>query len=156
MGRPRTLGDKACISCEGLFRPREKNAKFCSAECRHKHLSRPEKECLHCKQLFKGSYAEQKYCSHTCKNEASRVVKTTTCQQCNAIFDRPHGKLRAYCSRSCAMVARGGREGGQLLGNRVSGKSAREMAYDARVYVFESRRQESARTSYSYGAENRP
>ena len=107
MGRPRTLGDKACISCEGLFRPREKNAKFCSAECRHKHLSRPEKECLHCKQLFKGSYAEQKYCSHTCKNEASRVVKTTTCQQCNAIFDRQHGKLRAYCSRSCAMVARG-------------------------------------------------
>lgn len=106
MGRPRTLKDKPCATCSELFRPRDKNAKYCSPECRHKNLSRAEKECPQCKQLFKGSHAAQKYCSYTCKNKASTVIKTTSCQQCGVIFDRPHGKIRAYCSRSCAMVAR--------------------------------------------------
>lgn len=106
MGRPRTLEDKPCATCSELFHPRERNARYCSPKCRHEKLSRAEKECPQCKTLFKGSYAQQKYCSHECKNVASRVLKTTICQHCSSVFERPHGKLRAYCSRSCAASAR--------------------------------------------------
>lgn len=106
MGRPRSLTDIYCATCEIQFRPVTKTTKYCSAECRHKKLSRDEKECPQCKAMFKGTHTHQKYCSHACKNAASTVHKTQECQECKIIFDRPHGKLRAYCSRSCAMVAR--------------------------------------------------
>ena len=35
--------------------------------------------------------------------KADRKIK---CQCCGVIFERPHGKARAYCSRTCSMKAR--------------------------------------------------
>ena len=59
-----------------------------------------------CGGLFKAKYAQQQYCSVDCKNKAITKDKTVVCVICNIEFQRPHGKTRAYCSRSCANAAR--------------------------------------------------
>ncbi|MGL4260931.1 MAG: HNH endonuclease [Afipia sp.] len=41
-----------------------------------------------------------------CKNTAITKDKTCICAVCGKKFERPHGKTRAYCSRSCANKAR--------------------------------------------------
>ena len=108
MARPRTLLDIFCanVACKIQFRPRYSVSKFCSPNCRHEHLSRPKKECGLCKTAFKGSYAQQKFCSHECKDKAATKNKEAICQECQVVFIRPHGKPRAYCSRTCSMKAR--------------------------------------------------
>lgn len=106
MGRKRTIPDCECAHCKTMFRPHSSAAKYCSRECRSVALRRPKKRCLQCSKLFVGVYAEQRYCSHACSAESMRVDKTVTCQWCGEDFERPHGKPRAFCSRSCAMKAR--------------------------------------------------
>lgn len=106
MGRKRTLPDYECAHCKTMFRPRYAVAKYCSAECRAAALAGGSKKCLQCGALFKPKYGEQRYCSHDCSARSMRADKSVTCQWCSTQFERPHGKPRAFCSRSCSMKAR--------------------------------------------------
>lgn len=106
MGRPRTLADKPCTHCQTLFRPRLAVDKYCSTECRSAAKSRPAKVCLQCGGAFQPKTAEQRYCSHACVAASMKADRSVVCQCCGTLFERPHGKPRAYCSRSCSMKAR--------------------------------------------------
>ena len=106
MGRKRVLEDRSCSHCATVFRPRSSTSKYCSAACRSGHLSRPLHKCVQCGTAFTAKYAGKRYCSHSCASEAKRADKRVICQQCKKEFERPHGKPRAFCSRSCAMVSR--------------------------------------------------
>ena len=106
MGRQRSLPDYECAHCKTMFRPRYAVAKYCSKECRAAVLSGDKKKCLQCGAPFKPKYGEQRYCSHACSAQSMRADKMVKCQWCEKEFERPHGKPRAYCSRSCSMHAR--------------------------------------------------
>ena len=106
MGRPRSLVDKPCTHCQTLFRPRLAVDKYCSPECRSAAKSRPVKACLQCGSHFQPKTAEQRYCSHACVALSMKADRQVKCQCCGTMFERPHGKPRAYCSRTCSMKAR--------------------------------------------------
>lgn len=106
MPRPRVLSDVSCAQCATLFRPRNATSKFCTPACRHKFLSAPPKTCPQCSTVFRPRNPMQKHCSHACSSAAAKADRNTKCQQCGTMFERPHGKARAYCSRTCSMVAR--------------------------------------------------
>ena len=102
----RQLADMQCEACQTLFRPRRAEQRFCSRSCWYGLSRGDEKICLHCKKSFKGKYAQQIYCSIECKVGGTTKNKTVVCAQCGDHFERPHGKVRAYCSRPCASEAR--------------------------------------------------
>ena len=106
MGRIRTLADKQCPQCKAVFRPRLQVDKYCSKECGTAARSAKQKVCLRCRNAFQPGYGEQKFCSHACGAASQKVDRAVTCQHCEKVFQRPHGKPRAFCSRSCAMSAR--------------------------------------------------
>lgn len=106
MAAARMLGDRKCLKCGEVFRPRHAESKYCSRECWHSKIRASEAECAQCKEKFKPKYAQQMYCSVGCKNKGIAVDKTITCATCGKEFERPHGKTRAYCSISCANKAR--------------------------------------------------
>jgi hypothetical protein len=56
--------------------------------------------------VFQGKYAQQQYCSVGCKNKGISADKRCVCAWCKNDFERPHGKVRAYCSRECFFAAR--------------------------------------------------
>ena len=107
MGRKRVLEDKSCEQCGREFRPRLRVDKYCSPACRSAARSRPKKVCLQCRAEFQPATGEQKFCSHACSSASQRADRSIECQWCKSVFERPHGKARAYCSRSCSMKARG-------------------------------------------------
>lgn len=102
----RHLADVNCEHCQVLFRPKRSEQRFCSKDCWYATTRNPEKSCGSCGDLFKAKYAQQQYCSVDCKNRAITKDKMVVCAVCKTEFQRPHGKTRAYCSRSCANTAR--------------------------------------------------
>lgn len=102
----RHLPDVSCEKCGNNFRPKRAEQRFCSKGCWYSLTRNPEKNCGSCGQSFKAKYAQQQYCSVDCKNNAISKDKTVVCAVCMVEFQRPHGKTRAYCSRSCANTAR--------------------------------------------------
>lgn len=106
MARPRTLFDLPCKQCGTIFRPTSKHSQFCSVPCRAAFLSLPAKVCPQCGTEFKPRNNLQKHCSHACSAASMSVDRSVTCQECGTEFQRPHGKPRVYCSRSCSMKAR--------------------------------------------------
>ena len=117
----RHLPDPRCEHCDTVFRMRRSEQRYCSKECWYARSRTNEKRCEVCKEAFKAKYAQQKYCSVPCKNQAITKDKTCICAVCGTAFERPHGKARAYCSRSCANQA------------RASGMKKPEITLDARV-----------------------
>ena len=107
MGALRHLPDTTCECCGTVFRPRRAEQRFCSKGCWYKKAGgSSERVCGVCSASFKAKYAQQIYCSVGCKNTATTKDKTCVCAVCGTVFDRPHGKTRAYCSRACANRAR--------------------------------------------------
>lgn len=107
MGALRHLPDTTCEHCRTVFRPRRAEQQFCSRDCWYKKAGgSSERVCRVCGKAFKAKYAQQTYCSVPCKNTAITKDKTCICAVCGKNFERPHGKTRAYCSRSCANKAR--------------------------------------------------
>ena len=102
----RTIADTHCEYCNIVFRPRRGEQRFCSRNCWHTATRNANKDCGCCGKSFKAKYAQQQYCSVDCKNNAISKDKTVVCAVCMVEFQRPHGKTRAYCSRSCANTAR--------------------------------------------------
>ena len=117
----RHLPDVTCEACGAVFRPKREEQRFCSKLCWHVAIRTPEKSCACCGEAFKAKYAQQQYCSVECKVKATTKGKTCVCAVCGESFERPHGKIRAYCSRSCANKA------------RASGMKKPEFALDGRV-----------------------
>lgn len=106
MPAPKTLQDKNCVQCNELFTPTRGPQKYCGTECRSLARKKPDRTCKQCGQDFSPKQAHQKYCSHDCSAASMTVDKTVTCKVCSVVFERPHGKPRMYCSRSCSMKAR--------------------------------------------------
>lgn len=102
----RHLPDVKCERCGTLFRPRRAEQRFCSRSCWYSTTRTSEKPCACCGTVFKAKYAQQQYCSVECKVKGTTKNKTVICAECGTSFERPHGKTRAYCSRSCANKAR--------------------------------------------------
>lgn len=102
----RHLPDISCEKCGNNFRPKRAEQRFCSKGCWYSITRNPDKNCSACGQSFKAKYAQQQYCSVDCKNKGISKDKTVICAVCKVEFERPHGKTRAYCSRSCANTAR--------------------------------------------------
>ena len=102
----RHLPDVKCERCGTLFRPRRAEQRFCSIACWYSTTQTSEKPCACCGTVFKAKYAQQQYCSVECKVKGTTKNKTVICAECGTSFERPHGKTRAYCSRSCANKAR--------------------------------------------------
>lgn len=118
----RHLPDTACESCGTIFRPRRAAQRFCSKGCWYeKAASASQRTCGVCGSAFKARYAQQTYCSVACKNKGIAKDKACVCAVCGLGFERPHGKTRAYCSRSCANKA------------RASGMKKPQITLDARV-----------------------
>ena len=106
MPAPKTLQDKNCVQCNELFTPTRGPLKYCSAECRSLARKKSDRTCKQCGQIYSPRQAHQKFCSHDCSAASMTVDKTVTCKVCGIVFERPHGKPRMYCSRSCSMKAR--------------------------------------------------
>ena len=107
MGKKRVLADRACEGCGNLFRPRLAVTRFCSIACKSSARVKTKKSCLQCHIEFEPASAQQKFCSHACGAASHRADRKVVCQWCKTEFERPHGKARAFCSRSCSMRARG-------------------------------------------------
>ena len=106
MPAPKTLQDKNCVQCNELFTPTRGAQKYCGTECRSLARKKPDRTCKQCGQIYSPKQAHQKYCSHDCSAASMTVDKTVTCKVCSIVFERPHGKPRMCCSRSCSMKAR--------------------------------------------------
>lgn len=102
----RHLPDRRCEFCTVKFRPRRQEQRFCCRECWLAFARKNYKKCLHCGKEMHAKHSGQKYCSVACANLAKTKDKTVICAVCGVSFERPHGKTRAYCSRSCANKAR--------------------------------------------------
>lgn len=106
MGKKRVLADRACEGCGQMFRPRLAVSRFCSVACKSSARVSAKKVCLQCSSEFVPASPQQKFCSHACSAASQRADRTVSCQWCKTEFERPHGKARAFCSRSCSMKAR--------------------------------------------------
>ena len=81
--------------------------RFCTTACWYASRAwSKEGVCEVCAGAFTKKYRDQRCCSRECGNKAKSADRSQVCQSCNAVFERPHGKARMYCSRSCAMTGR--------------------------------------------------
>ena len=117
----RLIPDRNCENCSVVFRPKREEQRFCSRTCWYDVTRNAEKKCGCCGLAFKAKYAQQQFCCVECKNKGIAKDKTVICAVCQSVFERPHGKTRAYCSRSCSNKA------------RAKGMKKTEIALDARV-----------------------
>ena len=106
MGRLKTLQPVPCKHCGKEFSPRSSVVRYCSIECRADARKRPKRKCQQCETMYRPRNTTQKFCSHECSAASMRADKRVACKVCGVEFERPHGKPRLYCSRSCSMKAR--------------------------------------------------
>ena len=81
--------------------------RFCSTDCWYasRQWDRNGK-CAVCEVAFTKKYRAQICCSKECGNKYKSADKQIVCKTCGNSFERPHGKAREYCSRTCAMTGR--------------------------------------------------
>jgi len=77
----KTLNDKECLSCRGIFHPRTSERKFCSKECANKAYSelkrypRKQLECKFCNIIFTHKTTYKKiYCSNECFKKGKTYI----------------------------------------------------------------------------------
>jgi len=103
MPMPKDTPPRTCAVCGSTFIPNSKDQRACGHACGHalktKNVRKP---CAKCGLEFKPVYKAQRYCSRACGLTAKRKDRTVVCAKCGNAFERPHGKQRTYCSRSCA------------------------------------------------------
>lgn len=81
--------------------------RFCSTDCWYKSRYYDKNaNCAVCNKPFVKKYKAQICCSVDCGNRKKSENKVVICENCGKTFERPHGKFRRYCSRSCAMYGR--------------------------------------------------
>lgn len=99
----------SCEQCGKELAGQQK--RFCSTDCWYASKAYDKNaNCVVCNNPFVKKYRSQVCCSVDCGNHKKSENKVTVCENCGKEFERPHGKIRRYCSRSCAMYGRA-REG---------------------------------------------
>ena len=97
------------MNCEhcGMGLDGKQQKRFCSTECWYasRKWSR-EGMCAVCSNAFTKKFRAQICCSRECGNRYKSADRTQVCPVCGETFERPHGKSRTYCSRTCAMTGR--------------------------------------------------
>lgn len=101
-----------CSICNNSFFG-NKEAKYCSSECRkkscdlrveNKNLKKTKVQCKNCKKIFIYSkWHRTIFCSFKCSMEF-KTVKYRICQFCNKEFSpsiRSHKNIQKYCSTDC-------------------------------------------------------
>lgn len=96
------------MNCEQCNKPLEGQQKrFCGTGCWYASRAWDKSGvCEICSAPFTMKYRGQRCCSRECGNKAKSANRTQICKTCEKEFERPHGKVRLYCSRSCAMTGR--------------------------------------------------
>ena len=81
--------------------------RFCGTDCWYASRAWDKSgKCAVCGGVFTKKYRDQVCCSRECGNKAKKADRWQTCKTCGKAFERPHGKAREYCSRTCAMTGR--------------------------------------------------
>lgn len=94
-----------CESCAKTLVRQQK--RFCSTACWYESRRwKRDASCEVCGSTFVRKYKGQRCCSVACGNVVKRTDRSLQCETCKVVFERPHGKPRRYCSRSCAMKGR--------------------------------------------------
>lgn len=96
------------MSCEQCGKElTNQQTRFCTTDCWYASRQWDRNGvCEVCANPFTKKTKVQRMCSVECGNKAKRADKEVTCETCKKVFDRPHGKPRRFCSRSCAMTGR--------------------------------------------------
>lgn len=110
-----------CLCCGKSFErivKKQRKPKYCSIECRQKHV-KPTREllplktfvCEHCGAEFKDRrHIKRKYCCKACntashigkkKDLADRVIETRYCKQCGKSFTEFPSQPRKFCCHKC-------------------------------------------------------
>ena len=103
--RQQAVESRKCENCNAAFtvHSKQKNQKYCSAECRQK-AGRHNHTCEQCGKSFASPTKQQRFCSQACKKENSRTYKE--CEGCGKTFHRRRGggpgkdDLR-FCNKKC-------------------------------------------------------
>ena len=95
-----------CMQC-GKELDGKQQKQFCSTSCWYasRAWSR-EGVCAVCDKAYTKEFRDQICCSRECGNRYKSADRIQKCAACGESFERPHGKTRTYCSRSCAMMGR--------------------------------------------------
>ena len=95
-----------CMQC-GKELDGKQQKQFCSTSCWYasRAWSR-EGVCAVCNKAYIKKFRDQICCSRECGNRYKSADRIQKCAACGESFERPHGKTRTYCSRSCAMMGR--------------------------------------------------
>lgn len=81
--------------------------RFCGTACWYESRAWDKNgTCAVCNSSFTKKYRQQVCCSKECGNKYKSADREVTCASCGKLFERPHGKMRTYCSRTCAMTGR--------------------------------------------------
>lgn len=94
-----------CEQCGKTLEGQQK--RFCGTECWYESRAWDRNGvCAVCDGAFIKKTRAQICCSRECGNRYKSADREVTCQSCGRLFERPHGKMRLYCSRTCAMTGR--------------------------------------------------
>ena len=94
-----------CGQCDKTLTGQQK--KFCSTQCFYDSRAwNRNGNCEVCSAEFTKKYRAHRCCSVECGNVLKTADRKQDCKTCGNEFERPHGKKRIYCSRSCAMRGR--------------------------------------------------
>lgn len=94
-----------CAMCDNEVA--KQGTRFCSTTCWYNFTKqRRTRPCAVCEKLFDTIPKTQKCCSKECADKYKKADRNVMCKICNKVFERPHGKKRIYCSRSCAQNGR--------------------------------------------------
>jgi hypothetical protein len=109
---------KNCRQCGNQFFTPHKHQQSCSPECGH--LASRKRVHVSCRQcgskieVFHCESESRKFCSPKCRTESRRIWRT--CAGCEKLFNRvlsgglPHQDKGKYCSRSCYLDHRWGKD----------------------------------------------
>lgn len=109
----------SCDICQKPFKKMDAKQKFCSLECRRRHLNnlrikeQPLVDCEQCTKQFQQTRSDRKYCSVKCMQAADRARQgkepvgkfTHICRECDKSFHTTHPQQR-YCSIVCSKAPR--------------------------------------------------
>lgn len=101
-----------CQICGSEFVSYNKNAKYCSQDCKHKgFIKYPLRKCEYCKKEFKPRISSSKYCSVKCRPANRENKKKTNCLNCGKVFFVIPSRLKEgrgkYCSKQCFASRKG-------------------------------------------------
>lgn len=96
------------MNCEQCAKPLEGQQKrFCGTACWYASRAWDKNgTCAVCGTNYTKKFRDQLCCSKACGNKYKSADRDVTCNACGELFERPHGKMRLYCSRTCAMTGR--------------------------------------------------